>query len=187
MRYVSIDLETTGLDPERHHILEIAAVIDDTDHPEVPLDDLEKFHILVQSPLAWDTVLMHRELIEEIVTHPSMKDSTVKVVDPDIVLKDLSNFFFEHNLQRPTVAGKNFYSFDYPFIKLLPRFVQYPVRFCHRSIDPAFMYWEPEDAELPNLSLCLKRAGMEPSVSHRALDDAKDVIRLVRYWINLYR
>lgn len=34
MKYVAIDIETTGLDPERHDILEVAAIIDDTNDPE---------------------------------------------------------------------------------------------------------------------------------------------------------
>ena len=28
MKYVSIDIETTGLDPKNHHIIQIAAVVD---------------------------------------------------------------------------------------------------------------------------------------------------------------
>ena len=44
MRYVSIDIETTGLDPETCQILEIGAVWDDWTKP---IDELPVYHRLV--------------------------------------------------------------------------------------------------------------------------------------------
>lgn len=43
MKYCSIDIETTGLDPETCQILSIGAVIEDTDDIK-PIDELPKFH-----------------------------------------------------------------------------------------------------------------------------------------------
>ena len=53
MKYVSIDLETTGLDPETCDIIEIGAVIDDLEargeqgEARLPIKDLPKFHAYV--------------------------------------------------------------------------------------------------------------------------------------------
>ncbi len=42
------------------------------------------------------------------------------------------------------------------------------------------MDWENDD-EPPNLSTCLERAGVENTVvTHDAVDDARDVIRVIR-------
>ena len=40
MKYVSIDLECTGLDEESCQIIEIGAVIDDSLYPEIPIKSL---------------------------------------------------------------------------------------------------------------------------------------------------
>ena len=43
MKYVSIDIETTGINPLVNDIIEFAAVIDDT-NAKVPIENLPKFH-----------------------------------------------------------------------------------------------------------------------------------------------
>jgi DNA polymerase III alpha subunit (gram-positive type) len=46
MKYVSIDIETTGLDPARHQVLTIGAVVEDT-KKVMPLDRLPSFHAMI--------------------------------------------------------------------------------------------------------------------------------------------
>jgi hypothetical protein len=50
-----------------------------------------------------------------------------------------------------------------------------------RVLDPAQFYinWT-KDIELPNLSTCKQRAGLDSNVSHNAIEDAWDVIMLLR-------
>ena len=43
MKYISIDIETTGLDPENCQILSIGAVIEDTLN-QLPFEELPTFH-----------------------------------------------------------------------------------------------------------------------------------------------
>ena len=48
-------------------------------------------------------------------------------------------------------------------------------------IDPAILCMDwTTDAGLPNLAECMKRAGIEGVVTHDALQDAIDVVRVLR-------
>ena len=49
MKYVSIDIETTGLDPETCQTIQIGAGIEDTNNP-LPIEDLPRFKCLVEHP-----------------------------------------------------------------------------------------------------------------------------------------
>ena len=46
MRYTSIDIETTGLDPERHEILSIGIIIEDTEK-KLPYNEVPKLHLAI--------------------------------------------------------------------------------------------------------------------------------------------
>lgn len=83
-----------------------------------------------------------------------------------------------------TPAGKNFSTFDKNFIDPLLSNISRSVeiiKFRSRVLDPAILYvdWVNDDA-LPSLSTCKERAGLDPLVTHDALDDAWDVIELLR-------
>jgi hypothetical protein len=79
-----------------------------------------------------------------------------------------------------TVAGKNFATFDKLFLEKLPRWQQvFKIR--QRMFDPTVLYTDwTTDEEPPNLSKCKDRAGLGGSVAHNALEDAWDVITLMR-------
>jgi hypothetical protein len=77
-------------------------------------------------------------------------------------------------------AGKNFASFDMQFLYWLPNFTE-AVRFRHRVLDPAILFWRPlEDDRLPDSKTCYERAGIGSKVAHTAVEDALAVVRLVR-------
>jgi hypothetical protein len=83
-----------------------------------------------------------------------------------------------------TPAGKNFSTFDKNFIDPLLLNISRSgeiIKFRSRVLDPAILYvdWSKDDA-LPGLSTCKERAGLDPLVTHDALDDAWDVIELLR-------
>jgi hypothetical protein len=77
------------------------------------------------------------------------------------------------------VAGKNVGSFDIPFLQA-KSMIPSEVRIRHRVLDPAILYSQEGDTALPDLKTCKERAGFGDVVSHDALDDALDVIRLLR-------
>ena len=83
-----------------------------------------------------------------------------------------------------TPAGKNFFTFDINFINPLFEMsseLGNSIKFRSRVLDPAILYadWNNDDA-LPGLGLCKERAGLDPLVTHDALEDAWDVIELLR-------
>ena len=84
---------------------------------------------------------------------------------------------FVNGQPKLVVAGKNVAGFDLPFLKQFP----FMPKFHHRVIDPGMMYFDPRNDNVPpDLKECKKRAKLPEHVSHEALDDAWDVIQLVR-------
>jgi hypothetical protein len=77
-------------------------------------------------------------------------------------------------------AGKNFANFDNKFLERLPRWKQV-LRARGRTIDPSILFvdWKNDEA-IPGLSLCKERAKMDPHVTHNAIDDAMDIVKLLR-------
>ena len=77
-------------------------------------------------------------------------------------------------------AGKNFANFDNKFLERLPRWKQV-LRARGRTIDPSILFvdWKNDDA-IPGLSLCKERAHLDPHVTHNAIDDAMDIVKLLR-------
>ena len=181
--YVSIDLETTGLEPSWCQILEFGAVIEDW---KSPTDKLPRFHTyllhdrIVGDPIA---LAMNAKIIERIakrtegylylppeqlgsVFHNWLRDELCEGGQPSSALLPV------------IAAGKNFGSFDRQFLRALPSF---NVPFHHRSIDPGMLYWSPfEDIEPPSTKRCMERARLDGEVAHTAVEDAIGVIKLAR-------
>ncbi len=181
MKYVSIDLETTGLDPENCQIIEFSAIIDDG---ESALANLPKFHCYVVAneyrgdPYA---LSMHSTIFRRISDRP-IEFRFICQTDLAVCFK---NFLLNSGLtSHITVAGKNFASFDWRFLRRMPAW-DTTIKIRHRVIDPGNLYWNPvlDGERLPNLKTCLKRAGFEHDVAHTAFEDALDVVLLVRHYL----
>jgi len=172
LKYVSIDLETTGLDPETDQILEFGAVLEDW---QSPLCNLPTFHryILTDrvsgSPFA---LAMNADILRAI----SAKQSPCCTRDelPGQFAQWLQEQGFDP--LHVNAAGKNFAGFDAQFLKYMENIVC----FRKRVLDPATLYWRAEDEKLPDMKTCMERAGIPGKVAHTAVEDAKVVIQLVR-------
>ena len=205
MRYLSIDIETTGLNPDTCDVIEFAAVAEDTLKPEIPVEDLPHFRALIRrdnyrgEPFA---LAMHAELFKEIA------NTAIAAIAPPIgpvvcAPAELLNIFTHWLMakanvwiappntpivgHRMLVAGKNFAGFDLRFLRRLTDNIddayngaKWDSLFSHRVLDPAMFFTLAEDEKPPSLAECLDRAGCPKAVSHRALDDARDVIRCIR-------
>ena len=197
MKYVSIDIETTGLNPETCQVLSIGAVIEDTDNI-MPVKDLPTFHGVISSrEISGDpyAINMNKDLIESMVYWQTGKDDErydlerltgMKFYEKEEIVKAFYNFLLENGFEpngeviHLTVAGKNFGTFDLKFLERLPRWKQY-IRVRQRILDPSILYvnWK-EDTSLPGLGACKKRANLPEEVAHDAVEDAIDVILLLR-------
>jgi len=199
MKIVSIDIETTGLDPETCQILQIGAIIEDTLDVK-PLSELPTYSCLVE----------HKSYIGSAYAL-QLNSGLLKKISGLEKCKDRAEYRKEHNILTPTMvsvslsswlanngcevdgekvfinaAGKNFASFDKLFLEKLPNFTS-KIKIRSRIIDPAVYAtnWK-EDNSIPGLKLCKERAGIEGEVTHDAVDDALDVIKVLRKFTNNY-
>jgi hypothetical protein len=221
MKYLSIDIETSGLDHEKNDILSVAAIIEDTEKM-LPWEEIPKFHVAILrheitgSPRA---ITMNSKLIEyisrwmepenELDSMNISNESGLTFCREEDLAKEFYWFLEENglghgldnsggysefkgglkqgsamnNATKPitiNVAGKNFATFDKKFLEKLPWW-QKLIRIRQRVLDPAILFvdWK-EDESLPSLDKCKNRAGIHGLVTHNALEDAWDVIELLR-------
>ena len=221
MKYISIDIETTGLDPETCQILSIGAVIEDTLN-QLPFEELPKFHGVIKRENVSGSLFalnMNRDLIETIVQYSGAQDQDEKndivhmtgmqFYHEDEIVEALFQFCYRNGLvpvdlnapfktmkvvngitypvltsNMPKVylncAGKNFAGFDKKFLEKLPRWKQvFSIR--SRVLDPGILFVDwINDESVPSLDECKKRAGIDGVVTHNAVEDAMDVVMLLR-------
>jgi DNA polymerase III epsilon subunit-like protein len=226
MKYVSVDIETTGLDPEKCDVLSIGAVIEDTNNP-LPLDQLPSFHVAIKRENISGSMFainMNKDLIETIVNYQTAKgdkakqeiveNSFMRFLHEDEVAIEFYYFLYSNGLMNDkgnvetllngnvtnhpiygmvpainqrvlpsghiNVAGKNFGTFDKLFLERLPRWKQL-IKMRNRILDPAILFvdWKSDDA-LPGLNLCKVRSNTKGEVTHNALEDAIDVVAVLR-------
>ena len=200
MEFISLDIETTGLDEICCQTIEIGAIIENTHNP-LPFDEIPKFHAIIKHSDYQGSAFainMNQRIFEILANRPSdsdfdnqvMYDKKYNIVDADNVAKAFYKWCQENITNKPlnwgdpikaTVAGKNFAGFDNRFLKMLPEWNKY-FQFHHRVLDPAIICWNPTiDNVLPTTEKCLERAGIENTkVSHHALEDSWQVIQILR-------
>jgi hypothetical protein len=220
MKYISIDVETTGLDPERNLVLSIGAIIEDTtlklDYENIPkFNAIILHHELTGSPRA---ITMNKELISLMgeylegnkdVRKKHDEHSGFQFFEPDDVVKAFFDFLWKNKVGEYdidflsktvriidgrsypifggntkslliNVAGKNFGTFDKVFLEKLPWWRKL-IQVKQRIIDPSILCcnWD-NDESLPSLRECKERLGVKGIVTHNALEDAWDVIQILR-------
>lgn len=221
MKFISIDVETTGLDHEFNQILSIGAVIEDTLNP-VPFEELPKFHAVIKRESVYGSIFalnLNRDLIQAMKDYSEARTEELKQEIEDSfgakfyeeseVVEALFQFCYRNGLvpldpdflnkmvkvvdgvaypvltsNMPKVylncAGKNFAGFDRKFLEKLPRWKQvFSIR--SRVLDPGILFVDwINDESIPSLDECKKRAGIEGVVTHNAVEDAMDVVMLLR-------
>lgn len=184
MLFYSLDIETTGLDFENDQILEIAIIeVDSFDFSEKRSLCLRIVHDRIRGQMP--ALIMNQVLIKKI--YMRTPEEGVKYVKPGEVSEEIMNFFPDSLLDTHTFAGKNIASFDIPFLRA-KGYLDDMLKIHRRYLDPSILYWDPKtDDSLPNLELCKKRAGYKPTVNHTALEDARDVVNLIRSYFLFYR
>lgn len=164
---VSMDIETTGLDPDTCQILEIGAFCNNG-----------SFHCYVNNGLIRGepyALHMNHEILKKI--------TDCDLIHPDAITQEFDKWLFVVSRQKVTIAGKNFAAFDKAFLDKLPGWPKMMKQHAHyRFIDIGNLYWNPKiDGDtLPDLKTCMDRAGMLGNVPHTALEDAIIVHKLVK-------
>jgi hypothetical protein len=198
MRYLSIDIETTGLDRKRCSLIEIAMVLEDTEAPDwrelgmapevLPaVEVLPTFHCFVPNRGAyWEPIAleMHKErmlpMLSAVTKRPGLAEFSGVRCCPQEVFAEIAagwlltrgigprGILHEHKI---TVAGKNFAGFDAHFLP--PELL---ACFDYRVLDPGSVFVDFDKDRLPSLGALLE----DKPVAHTALEDARDVVRVLR-------
>lgn len=202
MKYISIDLETTGLNPDRHQILEFGAVLEDTNNI-LPIEELPRFHAYIipkNGELTGDifAIDLNKDIINKLKDRKKL-DEQYNFLKTDELTDEFLFWLHSQGFELSTqyegtdkeyksctinVAGKNFNSFDKAFLEHIPNFTK-KIRMRTRVADPAILYvdWFNDDT-LPSLDDCKIKAGIDGVVKHTAVEDAIDVIELLRKQYN---
>lgn len=176
MSYISIDIETTGLDPEYCQVLEVGAIVDDF---VTPVCELPYFHAYLHNDrfTGQPRALAMNARILDIIAEKTHKDI---VYGERNLSKAFARFVEPYKQGRQVVAGgKNFGNFDREFLRRLQGWPQ--DIFFRRIIDPGMLYFDPlKDTVPPGTDECCRRAGLECRTNHEAMEDALIVVKLVR-------
>jgi oligoribonuclease len=185
MKYVSIDLETTGLDPRVDQVLMAAMVLEDTEI-NCPVEELLHFHCLVRHKryfgdafalnLNAPILKILSSTTDDRFGFADYKDQRI-VVYRDHEWENEALDWLDHHFPdgRAVAAGKNVAGFDLRFLsESLNR------KFYHRVIDPGSVCINWEAKVPPSLGELKDRYKIDGPVAHDALEDARDVIRVLR-------
>ena len=185
---IAIDIETTGLDPEKHQILEFAAVAENGDF----------FHRLIK----WENYVisqyclkLHKWLLKEIDFYnldyyelcsladrysvayfehtktseliPKLAEVIPQVIDINDLGHQFTNWLYDCHIESNyDVVGVNFAGFDAQFLKKVPDFPKWN----YRVLELGSLYFD--GFKIPGLK------EIEPiDNAHRALPDAQATMR----------
>lgn len=164
----SIDIETTGLNPQEDQILEIAIIQAAVSDSGVKI--LDSFHKYVRhnrisgSPVALEmnAKILNREDGEYL-------ENIVESLDTFLVAKTVP-------------LGKNVAGFDLPFLKhVLGSTITR--RFTHRCIDIGNLFLKWDAKYPPSMPECMEMCGLLFTNEHTAYGDALDNLRLLNFRI----
>lgn len=184
MKYLSVDIETTGLDESFCQILEVGCVMADTLDFDTPVEDLPTF----RSRFYYDRVVgqpfalhMNAKLVLDMDKRPA----GYNYMHPDSFWSNFTDWIRVqqgHSVTAPKLSfsGKNYGTFDSRFLWKLPRWNR--EYFRARVLDPGQFFLLPGDNVLPDLKTCIARAGVQwdESKHHDAVEDARMVVKLNR-------
>lgn len=206
MRFVSIDVETTGLDPKRCQIVELAMIDCELlvsegikpipgalPHPKgsAYVNRMDSLHLFVQ-PRKGDryegddyAINLHKQMIERIMD--GREDSVAHHELSGRIFDFLHRNGYHRGASTKLLAvpcGKNVGRFDMAFMAEHVDVLCPEELFHNRAIDVGILWLRPDDDVPPDLAECKRRAGITDNREpHRALNDAFINIELVQAWM----
>ena len=175
--YISIDIETTGTDDQRHQVLEIAAVYN---QQGVDVMSCPHFQALVDpgeiigEPYALN---MNARLLERLAKE--------EVDSPAVVMTSLmdwvSDIQHHFDIDRFHLIGKNVGSFDYQFLKRMPCWEE--AYFSYRHLEIGSLFSTPGGISGQSDLYATRSVGTIKGREHEALYDARVSLELARrFW-----
>src|ERR1022692_255659 len=134
MNYISLDIETTGIDENIHSILEIGAVFEDTSK-KLSFEEIPKFQCIIDhKQITGDVIALdiNQRIIKILadyhkMPHPSRQEFAAKynIYQESVVSNCFYNWLTEvypgyREGCTVNIAGKNFGAFDNQFLKKFP-------------------------------------------------------------------
>lgn len=187
--FVSVDIETTGLDSGMCQIIQFGAVYDTGIGS---IDSQQRIEFLVRHPRyvfdgPFAAVMNHGLFVRLKTIEENLKKGhpTEEYVDGLDGLVRRFDFWLRNQCRwdgfsKLTMAGKNYATFDRMFLRRSQKYRELPIH--HRTLDPGSMFYDMRhDIEgPPSTEECMRRAGLVGTVKHEALDDALNVCQLIR-------
>lgn len=182
MKYFSLDIETTGLDPQRHSILEIGVVYDDLTDPNHDIYDRRNWCSILFEPngLVYDVdaMKMNLELINNITSLERIFRHNQKS-GCNTLIRWLCEMQIKFGIKEFIFAGKNCATFDLRFIETISDGFRETISYKY-VLDPSILYMKKDDVKVPNMAICSERAGVVNNKPHSAVYDAINVCELIR-------
>lgn len=170
--YLAVDIETTGLDRNKSHILQLAAVYDND--PSAAVEDLPTFSCQIRWPL-----IVHAEAGALAMNYQMLGGLGLGMMTPEQARNSWLSFLeYLGEEGRMTMAGKNAGGFDMP-IMANPVNCFDLSKFKHRVLDPGTLFASHFD-EIPSLDQIARLIGA-PAVDHTALGDCRLVVQAIRW------
>lgn len=178
MKYISLDLETTGLDPDCCDILQIGMIYDDgvspvKDLPRISIYNCKKSYYCEPFAAAMNKVHFERICAKT----PGHRYCST----PEELRQTVEGFVSKFDMDgRLRLAGANIGMFDWQFIRVDGCFNG--LKAAHRMLEIGSACLLPGDLWIPSLPECCERNGIavDPASCHDAVYDAELVVRCVR-------
>lgn len=203
MLLLSIDCETTGLDPATCQLLEAAFVLDDTEADPLPsVETLPRFVFVVHHPLLVGeakALEMNTELIAAINDGPGSGRTPASTrffmgTETERCAGEFRRAFYQERTDETGLGGlqmvpcgKNVAGFDLPFVRdwIEPRWL------AHRTVDLGAVALGREPTLFhrdrpPGMADLLSDYTGTSAVKHTALGDALDNLRVLRAMTDNY-
>jgi oligoribonuclease len=173
MIFCFLDVETTGLDPERCALLEVACAL--TNEDLVPFASFEQLipvplEMLHPTHFCWDHAAyqMHRA--------SGLLDELIELSRGHREGETLYEFLSDHVGSRKANLAGNSVHFDRSFLtRVAPEILSF---FTHRHLDVSSLRLAAEALGLPRY---------DGAIAHRAMPDVLSSIAQARYYLNLLR
>ncbi|NJO59706.1 MAG: hypothetical protein HC836_15785 [Richelia sp. RM2_1_2] len=183
--YFSVDVETTGLDRKNDMLLELAAIYED---PSIKFsfENIPKFNCFIKHPeyrgSSAYAFALNKSIFDELICFERNKATTAPVYSLEVAIKEFCNFVSKYTtnpVDQVRFTGKNYASFDHQFLQRdgMDAYIKYN----HRFLDIGSLMFDAETMDwIPSSEECYGLAGIDKSVSHKALYDAWDAIQIIR-------